>query len=65
MRVHQERSDEEWALDFLKEDGVYVHPGYFFEFSQEGIFVVSLLVEPNAFEEGFEKIVKRIVRMRV
>ena len=35
--------DEDWAVRLLEEKGVYVHPGQFFGFSQEGHLVVSLI----------------------
>ena len=60
LRMRQKRSDEDWALDFLNQDRVYVHPGYFFEMQEEGCVVISLLVEPSIFKEGVKRMVKRI-----
>lgn len=43
--------DEDFALQLLERDGVYVHPGSFFEL--EGAHVVlSLLTEPEEFRAG-------------
>jgi alanine-synthesizing transaminase len=52
VRVPRTRSDEELALRLLREAGVLVHPGYFFDFAQEGFFVVSLLTKREVFQEG-------------
>ena len=54
------RSDEDWAVELLREDGVLVHPGHFYDFPSEGHLVVSLLPAPEIFEEGVEKIVARL-----
>lgn len=54
------RSDEEWALRLLSEDGVLVHPGHFYDFPMEGHVVVSLLPPPEIFSEAIAKLVSRI-----
>ncbi len=58
IRVPRIRTDEEWALQVLEQKGVYVHPGYFFDFEDEGFLVMSLLPEPGLFREGIEKLVE-------
>jgi aspartate/methionine/tyrosine aminotransferase len=60
VRVPATRSDESWALALLQEDGVLVHPGFFFEFPTEGRLVLSLLPEEEAFREGAERLARRI-----
>jgi len=54
------RSDEDWAVELLREDGVLVHPGHFYDFPSEGHLVVSLLPAPEIFEEGVEKVAARL-----
>jgi aspartate/methionine/tyrosine aminotransferase len=54
------RSDEDWAVELLREDGVLVHPGHFYDFPSEGHLVVSLLPPPEIFEAGVRKIVARL-----
>ena len=44
--------DEDWAVRLLEEKGVYVHPGQFFGFSQEGHLVVSLITPGEIFRKG-------------
>jgi alanine-synthesizing transaminase len=52
LRVCHPRSDEEIALELLEQQGVLVHPGYFFDFATDDFLVVSLLPEPERFAEG-------------
>ena len=42
----------------IRDEGVVVHPGYFFDFDRDGFLVVSLLPEV----EGFRKAVGRVLR---
>ena len=54
VRVPAMRSDEELALELL-EEGVYLHPGHFYDFPGEGYLVVSLITREREFAEGIEK----------
>lgn len=40
-------SEEEIALGLLREEGIRVHPGYFFDMESEAYFAFSLLIEPQ------------------
>ena len=51
LRFGRPQSDEELALELL-DRGVLVHPGYFFDFETDDFLVLSLLPEPERFEEG-------------
>lgn len=55
IRVPVMRSDEELALELL-EEGVYLHPGHFYDFPGEGHLVVSLITREREFAEGIEKL---------
>ena len=55
VRVPRIGTDEELALRLL-DRGVLVHPGYFFDFAQEGHFVLSLLTEPATFAKGIAQL---------
>ena len=55
VRVPRVETDEELALRLL-DRGVLVHPGYFFDFAQEGHIVLSLLAEPDTFAKGIERL---------
>lgn len=60
LRIPSTQSDEEFALRLLNERGVYVHPGYLFDFPGEGYLVVSLLTLSEVFDEGIRRIVDMI-----
>lgn len=60
LRLPSVRSDEEWAMELLQSDGVYVHPGHFFGFASGGYLVVSLLTDPRWFGEGIGRILARV-----
>ena len=59
LRVPAVPSEEAFVLQLLQDDGVAVHPGYFFDFAKEAYIVVSLLTEPATFEEGVARILSR------
>jgi len=52
VRVPATRTDEDLALDLLEKQDVYVHPGHFYDFPQEGHLVVSLITPEQSFAEG-------------
>ena len=60
LTVPRTRSEEDWALRLLEADGVLVHPGYFFDFPDEGRLVVSLLPPPPLFQEGIARLLHRL-----
>ena len=60
LRLPSIRTDEEWAMELARNDGVLVHPGHFFDFGSEGHLVISLLTEREAFVEGIAKILTRV-----
>jgi aspartate/methionine/tyrosine aminotransferase len=54
VQVPRIRTEEEWALELLSRFSVLVQPGYFYDFDQDGLLVVSLLTRPDIFEQGVE-----------
>jgi aspartate/methionine/tyrosine aminotransferase len=62
LRIPAIRSEQEWAVGLVEQDGVLVHPGFFFDFPSEAYLAVSLIVEPEVFREGLQKIDRRIAR---
>ncbi len=60
LHVPSTRSEDEWVASLLEEDGVLVHPGYFFDFDREAHLVASLLPPPATFAEGVARLVGRI-----
>ena len=53
-------SEEEFILQLLGNNHVFAHPGYFFDFNQEGFLVLSLLPPSDIFKEGIQRIFRRI-----
>ena len=45
-------TDDETAMRLLREAGVLVHPGYFYDFAEEDLLVLSLIGETQSFAEG-------------
>ena len=62
LRVPSTLTDEEWALALLEEDGVHVHPGYFFDMARGAHLVVSLLTPEADLAEGMARIAARVAR---
>ena len=56
IRVPATCSDEELALELLETEGVYVHPGHFYDFRSEGYVVVSLISPQNDFSKGLREL---------
>ena len=57
VRVPSTGSEEALVLELLERHHVVVQPGYFYDFPTEAWLVVSLLVEPELFARGIERIV--------
>jgi alanine-synthesizing transaminase len=45
-------SEEELALALLAEEGISLHPGYYFDMASEAYFAMSLILRPSDLEEG-------------
>jgi hypothetical protein len=52
VRAQLAEPEDEWALRLLNEAHTYVHPGFFFDFEDEGNIVLSLLPPAEKFREG-------------
>lgn len=57
LRVPATRSDEDLAIDLLRERQVLVHPGHFYDFPQEGYIVLSLITPTAEFQEGVTRLI--------
>ena len=62
LRIPNIHSEEHWVLTLLKEDQVYVHPGYFFDFEAGAYLILSLLTPEADFQEGVRRILARITQ---
>jgi aspartate/methionine/tyrosine aminotransferase len=52
LRVPVTRSDEDLAIELVREKSVLVHPGHFYDFPSDGYLVVSLISPEPEFAEG-------------
>ena len=62
LKVPERLGDEDWAVELLKEEGVLVHPGHFYDFPDDAHLVLSLLTEESVFREGTSRILARILK---
>jgi aspartate/methionine/tyrosine aminotransferase len=60
LEVPRLHDDDGWVELLIREDGVLVHPGYFFDFEGDGVLVLSLLPETASFREGVRRLTRRI-----
>jgi aspartate/methionine/tyrosine aminotransferase len=59
LRVPSTRTEEELVLELLEDDGVLIHPGFFFDFPHEAFLVGSLLPQPRVFMDGMRRVLER------
>jgi aspartate/methionine/tyrosine aminotransferase len=52
LRVPVTRTDEELAIELVREKRVVVHPGHFYDFESDGYLVLSLIGDEAEFREG-------------
>ncbi len=60
VQVPATRSEEEMVTGLVADDGVLVHPGYFYDFAREAFLVLSLIVEPRTFGDGVDRLLSRV-----
>ncbi len=61
LRLPQVLSEEQWVARLL-DAGVWVQPGYFYDFEHEAFAVVSLLTPESDFDAGVELVVREVTR---
>jgi hypothetical protein len=62
VRLPDEASDEEICLRSIEQDGVLVHPGYFYDFPSGNHLVLSLLTSPEVFHEGAQLLARLLAK---
>jgi len=60
LRVPVTRSDEELAIELVREKRALVHPGHFYDFPGDGYLVVSLIAAPEEFAEGLARVLTKL-----
>ncbi len=64
IRVPAIHHEEALVLHLLENEGVIVHPGFFFDFPDEAYLVLSLLPEPAVFGLGVARILRAAAEPR-
>jgi len=60
LRVPVTRSDEELAIELVREKSVLVHPGHFYDFPSDGYLVLSLITAEGEFGEGLRRTLETV-----
>jgi aspartate/methionine/tyrosine aminotransferase len=60
LRVPARGSDEELTISLLRETGVLVQPGHFYDLAGEGHLVLSLITPQETFAQGIERLLRFI-----
>jgi hypothetical protein len=60
LRVPVTQSDEDLAIELLREESVLVHPGHFYDFPRDGYLVLSLIPEQEEFAAGMRAVLRRL-----
>jgi alanine-synthesizing transaminase len=60
LRVPVTRSDEDLAIELLREKSVLVHPGHFYDFPRDGYLVLSLITPSNEFADGVRAVLEKL-----
>jgi alanine-synthesizing transaminase len=60
LRVPVTRSDEELAIELVREKLVVVHPGHFYDFPVDGYLVLSLITAPADFAKGISAVLGKL-----
>jgi alanine-synthesizing transaminase len=63
LRLPAVETEEALVLGLLRDAGVLVQPGWYYDFDSEPYAVVSLLTEPRAFEAGAARLVEYVTRV--
>jgi len=58
LRVPVTRSDEELAIELVRQKSVLVHPGHFYDFPSDGYLVLSLITAEAEFGEGIGRVLE-------
>jgi len=58
LRVPVTRSDEDLAIELVREKSVLVHPGHFYDFPGDGYLVLSLIPTAEEFREGIQRLLE-------
>lgn len=55
--------EEDFARGLIEDEGVRVHPGHFFDLERDGVYALSLILEPERFDRGVALFKRRFERI--
>jgi aspartate/methionine/tyrosine aminotransferase len=56
--IETDRPEEDFVVELMKREGIFVHPGYFFDYERGVHAVMSYLVEPGRIERGISSLIR-------
>jgi alanine-synthesizing transaminase len=62
LRVPVTRTDEELAIELVRDRSVLVHPGHFYDFPTDGYLIISLISKEDDFREGISRVLHHLER---
>jgi alanine-synthesizing transaminase len=60
LRVPVTQSDEELAIELVREKSVLVHPGHFYDFPRDGYLILSLITPQKDFSQGVRAVLHKL-----
>jgi alanine-synthesizing transaminase len=60
LRVPVTQSDEDLAIEILRQASVLVHPGHFYDFPSDGYLIVSLITPMQDFRQGIAQVLELV-----
>jgi len=60
LRVPVTRTDEDLAIELVREKSVLTHPGHFYDFETDGYLVLSLISPAEEFAEGCRRMLQYV-----
>jgi aspartate/methionine/tyrosine aminotransferase len=60
LEVARTRDEDAWVELLVREHGVVVHPGYFFEMDRDGFLVVSLILDSSKFAPAINAVITAV-----
>jgi alanine-synthesizing transaminase len=58
LHVPVTKTDEDLAIELLREKFVLAHPGHFYDFPSDGYLVLSLITPTDEFDEGIRRLLR-------
>jgi aspartate/methionine/tyrosine aminotransferase len=58
LRIPVTRSDEDLAIELIREKSLLVHPGHFYDFESDGYLILSLIPQAREFAEGCQRMLR-------